>query len=572
MCKPILFSCLVAASSLSMSGVASWNVNGSIAVVDTLFHATVGPGVVETHMRVAYSDDPAVFNNLFCVTVDLNNPYIDMRVAKAGNTMRYVETVPEISERLSDEGADYIIGFNADFFNTYYPYNSLGAAIANGSLANYATPPAQADIDSYYISFDAEGLPALARHVTLTETGSVMFPFDEGYVLRVNKARGTNHLVLYTPQWEYIDGKGVSHGIGTTGTNAFGAEVKVKPLSGGTLWGSSQELTVVEEPVKGVGNMTIDPDCYVLSGHGDAVNCLMKLRKGDRLKAFMGVRTDNKPAVIKELIAGFPFLLVDNVVQYTPGYPEHLSNREPRTAVGYDQDRTKLTLLVVDGRNAGGSAGVTQCELAYYMSNLGCSEAMNFDGGGSSTIYVKPLGGVRNVPSTSGLDKWRPEGVPRVVVNALFAVNTAPVDREVSSIEIKEKRLDLVTGESYTPTVYGYNRYGTLVDSNMSGCEFLVSPSLARVEGYCLTASDGNCRGDLTVRYGDASYSIPIYINGGEGGVISSGVDDVVIDYSGNNEFTKEYFTPLGQKISNPAPGTFVIERCGNTVVKKVVK
>lgn len=549
----------------------SWNVNGSAVLVDTLYHATVGPGITETELRVTQADRPDVVNNLFYATVDLDNPYIEMRAAKAGNAMRYVETVPEISARFSSDGADYIVGVNADFFNTSYPYNPLGATIGNGALANYTTPADQADIDSYYIYFNSRGVPSLARHVVPAEAGSVIYPTGNGRILRVNRRRGADQLVIYTPQWEFINDAGMSQGLGSTGTNKYGAEVLLKPLGGATMWGDVQLLRVAEAPVRGVGNMRIDPDGYVLSAHGDAIDEVMKLEKDDVVKAYMGIKADGKTVDVRELIAGFPFLIVDGAVQPVPGYPAHLSTNEPRTAVGFNKDKSRLTLLVVDGRNAGGSVGITQSVLASYMANLGCSDAMNFDGGGSSTMFVKPVGGVRNVPSRSSLDKWRPEGHPRVVVNALFAVNTAPDDPEVVSIEIREKRLDLTTGQRYIPTVYGYNKYGTLVDDDLSGFECVISSRLASVEDGCLTAASGNCRGDLTVRYGNASYSIPVYINGGEGDLVSSGADEILID--GSHSPTKvEYFSTLGIRIQNPAPGSFVIEKSGNRVRKTIIR
>ena len=69
----------------------------------------------------------------------------------------------------------------------------------------------------------------------------------------------------------------------------------------------------------------------------------------------------------------------------------------PRTAAGYTKDG-KLILLVVDGRQKE-SRGVSLQELATLMAELGCVEALNLDGGGSSTIVVngvrlnRPAGG-----------------------------------------------------------------------------------------------------------------------------------------------------------------------------------
>ena len=71
-------------------------------------------------------------------------------------------------------------------------------------------------------------------------------------------------------------------------------------------------------------------------------------------------------------------------------------DRHPRTAVGIGTEGD-VVLVVVDGRNEK-SAGVTLHELALIMKSLGCHDALNLDGGGSSTMYWKNRG-VMNYPS-----------------------------------------------------------------------------------------------------------------------------------------------------------------------------
>ena len=74
----------------------------------------------------------------------------------------------------------------------------------------------------------------------------------------------------------------------------------------------------------------------------------------------------------------------------------------PRTAIGIDVDGHKLLFLVIDGRSAY-SRGYTMVELATMMRALGAESALNFDGGGSSTLYSRKVTGemgVINEPST----------------------------------------------------------------------------------------------------------------------------------------------------------------------------
>lgn len=78
-------------------------------------------------------------------------------------------------------------------------------------------------------------------------------------------------------------------------------------------------------------------------------------------------------------------------------------SRQPRTAIGATADG-KLVVLVCDGRNKRGSKGFTLPELADKLISLGCTEAVNLDGGGSST-FVGREGKVLNMPSdTEGTD------------------------------------------------------------------------------------------------------------------------------------------------------------------------
>ncbi len=80
-----------------------------------------------------------------------------------------------------------------------------------------------------------------------------------------------------------------------------------------------------------------------------------------------------------------------NVILVKDGKALPLKNkiRHPRTVVGFNAEKTKLILLVVDGRKPGIAIGMNYEELAAEMLRLGCSDALNLDGGGSSVIAVR---------------------------------------------------------------------------------------------------------------------------------------------------------------------------------------
>ena len=72
-------------------------------------------------------------------------------------------------------------------------------------------------------------------------------------------------------------------------------------------------------------------------------------------------------------------------------------SRHPRSLIGVTPQR-EVIVAVVDGRNKANAGGVTLQEAAILMQSLGCLDALNLDGGGSSTLYTKTLG-VVNHPS-----------------------------------------------------------------------------------------------------------------------------------------------------------------------------
>ena len=99
------------------------------------------------------------------------------------------------------------------------------------------------------------------------------------------------------------------------------------------------------------------------------------------------VGTLREPVPAREAVAGFGRLLTDGVNICTEDGVRH-----PRTALGLDAAGQQLWLVVVDGRQAGYSEGVSTRELAELMKELGCRDAINLDGGGSSVMLLALAG------------------------------------------------------------------------------------------------------------------------------------------------------------------------------------
>jgi exopolysaccharide biosynthesis protein len=91
-----------------------------------------------------------------------------------------------------------------------------------------------------------------------------------------------------------------------------------------------------------------------------------------------------------QVVGGWPILLHDGKI--IPVDSKRNTARHPRTVVGLDATHEKLTLLLLDGRKPGIAAGMTYEELAAEMLRLGCTEALNLDGGGSSVMAYRKVG------------------------------------------------------------------------------------------------------------------------------------------------------------------------------------
>lgn len=89
-------------------------------------------------------------------------------------------------------------------------------------------------------------------------------------------------------------------------------------------------------------------------------------------------------------ISGYPLLLEDGqMTEINRGQDVP----HPRTAIGLSQDRSRLLLIVVDGRQTGAGMGVTLEELAHIALQYGAHDAINLDGGGSSALVIAAVDG-----------------------------------------------------------------------------------------------------------------------------------------------------------------------------------
>ncbi len=204
-----------------------------------------------------------------------------------------------------------------------------------------------------------------------TYNGSVTIHGVTLPVSGVDCERGENNLTIYN---KYYDA--------TTKTNEFGMEYVVR---GG-------RVTAIN-----TANSAIPADGMVISVHGTAKDAFSAVKVGDKVLVQQDLGTPWNDAV--QIIGAGPTLVKNGQVYVTAEQEEFpsdiTSGRAPRTAAGVTKDGNFL-LVVVDGRQES-SIGCTLKEMAELLKKFGATDAINFDGGGSSEMVIG--GQVMNQPS-----------------------------------------------------------------------------------------------------------------------------------------------------------------------------
>ncbi len=219
---------------------------------------------------------------------------------------------------------------------------------------------------------DKEGKASIQKD--LSYLGTVSLPDGRTLTIKgLNRQRITDDLVLFNRNY-----------AGSTRTNEHGREVRVSK-------GRATEVSAK-------GNMRLDHDSLVLSGHGANADALAHIRRGDRvaIAQTLGSRLADEARLV---VGGGPLLVEKGVVNVRSREESMASDiaygRAPRTGVGVKADGTVL-LMVVDGRSQY-SAGMSLKEFATYLKRFGAVSAVNLDGGGSSEMVLD--GKIMNRPS-----------------------------------------------------------------------------------------------------------------------------------------------------------------------------
>lgn len=177
-------------------------------------------------------------------------------------------------------------------------------------------------------------------------------------------------------------------------TKEWGATAPVNPKSG-------MQIAVQDNKVVAVSNAASPAPLAIPENGFVIVGPVSKLEKfADSKNINLDVSTIPGWDDVNHIIGGGPYLVRDNQVYVDVSEQKlgSIGGRNPRSAIGYTADN-HLIIVAVDGRESS-SVGMTLTELANFMKSIGCFNAMNLDGGGSTVLYVN--GKVVNNPQVKG--------------------------------------------------------------------------------------------------------------------------------------------------------------------------
>lgn len=313
-------------------------------------------------------DDPARDSYRVHV-IDLNLPGKNVSMDLASDTASLAErrTVPW----LVDQDTRSVAGVNGDFFDI----SDTGAPLGNSQDAQ-------------------RNLVGARRHDWLNT-----FTIDRNEVPRINRQRLVASITQY-PNWEiahfnsptvFPDKIGIytrawGRTLGDRVTDGRTAQVREVLVRNGRVIYNRSKLS---------NGMKIRG--RVLIGRGTAAQRLAKLRVGSNV----GLRWQLGGGKVRVAISGNRRLLHQGKLLVRDDIALH-----PRTAVGINRDNGHVLLVAVDGRSES-SSGTTMRGLGELMRQIGADDALNLDGGGSTTMVGLNVAGqalrVFNDPSDGQL-------------------------------------------------------------------------------------------------------------------------------------------------------------------------
>jgi exopolysaccharide biosynthesis protein len=326
----------------------------------------IAPGIEHLQIIRGYKSDKEATGPWFINMLRIDLTKARLRLVHALDEAVGLETTSSMAAR---HGA--LAAVNSGYFRTTGTYrgDSVGVEVLAGKILSESNN-ARAAVGLIERGGKQE---LIFGHVKFD--GQVVAGPKAGHPVNgLNRPRADNELIVFTPEFHR-----------TTLTEPNGLEVIVRR-------GQVVELRDLK------GSSAIPADGLVISTSGTAREWALKnLRRGARVRLKLNlspVETEQadlwKQAT--SVIGGGPQLIKNGRVEITNAaekiLPSFVSDGHPRTAIARLKSG-QLLLLTVDGRQPGESIGMSLTMLADLLLEFGAVEAINLDGGGSTTMVIR---------------------------------------------------------------------------------------------------------------------------------------------------------------------------------------
>ncbi|MEO8376528.1 MAG: phosphodiester glycosidase family protein [Candidatus Sumerlaeota bacterium] len=390
---------------------------GFVDGADFHIERTIAPGI--TQRFDSWSTGPLTINTVFIAT---NRKDLAIEVEKANDDLFGAETLPAMAKRLADPAARPLVQINADFWGP--GHIPIGPVVDEGMIwkAPWFSGKSEGRRRSVF-GFDDQG----NLFIGLPDWKLELRSENPGEALEIPCVNIDRDVDVVTTLFTYP---------GRAALNKAPAGFKQIILRSNTAeWLPNAPIKVVVRSID--GSMSTVPNASTFLLHLKTVPPWLK----EGMELTLDASLKNLPGKVTGLVGGQPRIVehgkvvTDEALVYEATGKQFLTDLHPRSAVGLLKDGKTLVLCVVDGRQPRKSIGIDLYDLGEYMKNIGCEVAMNFDGGGSSSIAVG--GEITNFPSDAG--------GPRPVSDAVVVRRIAPLGSP-SSVEIVPSQMTIPTG------------------------------------------------------------------------------------------------------------------------------
>ncbi|MGI6037283.1 MAG: phosphodiester glycosidase family protein [Limnochordia bacterium] len=337
----------------------------------------LGPGLQLQEIRRYLPDG---WQDIFVLQAQLDEPCLSL------DTLLSTKLTERQNLEVIAQGKGAVAAVNGDFFFMGTTGAPVGFTVAEGELIK---GPSLAYPRPSLIFYGDRAKLQIARWQAYVQAGEGRYPIA-GYNETILPPGG---IVIYDEHWaQQSPGRNAVH------TWLADLIVEVVVIDG--------VVVEIRENLPGRG---FPPGGLILTGREEGARFLLSLAPGQSID----LQWKLTPALeeIKTAVSGYNLLVEKG--RPTGNYPPSLGGIHPRTAVGLDATGRLLTMVVVDGRSPH-RRGMTLDELAEFMVEIGVWQALNLDGGGSSSMVVRkagqaeaqllnaPPGGMRPIPNGLG--------------------------------------------------------------------------------------------------------------------------------------------------------------------------